>query len=83
MATVDEYAFPPELWYDAREHLWVRPDAAGDVCTVGVDELGQEALGEVVYVDLTGLGREVRRGDALGSPGLRLSVLKSSIWAFR
>ena len=67
MATVDEYAFPPELWYDAREHLWVRPDTAGAVCTVGVDALGQEALGDVVYVDLTGPGREVRRGDALGS----------------
>ena len=29
--------------------------------------MGQEALGEVVYVDLAGAEREVRRGEALGS----------------
>ncbi|MEK7385212.1 MAG: glycine cleavage system protein H [candidate division NC10 bacterium] len=67
MAKVEDYHFPAELWYDPREHLWVRVDADGTTVTVGVDEMGQEALGEVVYVDLAGVGREVRRGEALGS----------------
>lgn len=67
MAKVDAYDFPPELWYDPREHLWVRVEADGATVTVGIDAMGQEALGEVVYVDLAGAGREVRRGDALGS----------------
>ncbi len=67
MARVEDYDFPAELWYDPREHLWVRLEADGTTVTIGVDEMGQEALGEVVYVDLTGAGREVRRGDALGS----------------
>lgn len=67
MARVEDYDFPAELWYDPREHLWVRLSADGTTLTVGVDEMGQEALGEVVYVDLAGVGREVRRGEALGS----------------
>ena len=67
MTRVEDYHFPAELWYDPREHLWVRVDADGTTLTVGIDEMGQEALGEVVYVDLAGVGREIRRGEALGS----------------
>ncbi len=67
MAKVDDYHFPPERWYDAREHLWVLPEADGATVTVGLDEMGQEALGEVVYVELAAAGREVERGEALGS----------------
>lgn len=76
MATVEEYHFPADLWYEPREHLWVRMDGGttgvdippgAPTATVGIDAMGQEALGEVVYVDLAGAGREVRRGAALGS----------------
>lgn len=71
MATVDRYHFPADCWYEPREHLWLRPEAAGDgdaaVVTIGVDALGQELLGEVVYVLLVDPGTEVRRGDAIGS----------------
>ena len=67
MTRVEDYHFPAELWFDPREHLWVRVDADGTTLTVGIDEMGQEALGEVVYVDLAGVGREIRRGEALGS----------------
>ena len=67
MARVEDYDFPADLWYDPREHLWARVDADETTLTVGVDAMGQEALGEVVYVDLAGAGREVRRGAALGS----------------
>lgn len=68
MATVDGYDFPADRWYDVREHLWVRPDDADPlVVTVGVDALGQELLGELVYVQLEPVGTVVRRGDAVGS----------------
>ena len=80
MATIEAYNFPADLWYDPLEHLWVRVDAdspemdsrhaeaaAPPTVTIGVDAIGQEALGEVVYVDLAGAGREVGRGEALGS----------------
>jgi glycine cleavage system H protein len=68
MATVEGYPFPGDRWYDTREHLWVRPDGADPlVVTVGVDALGQELLGELVYVQLADIGVAVERGDAVGS----------------
>jgi glycine cleavage system H protein len=69
MATVDGYEFPADRWYDPREHLWVLPEGADDspVVRIGVDGLGQELLGDVVYVQLVEAGREVRRGDPVGS----------------
>ena len=69
MARVEGYDFPDDLWYDPREHLWLRPERKGDgwLVTVGVDASGQAALGEVVYIQLTEAGRAVARGEALGS----------------
>jgi len=40
---------------------------ANPVVTIGVDALGQELLGAVVYVQLVEPGTEVRRGEAMGS----------------
>lgn len=71
MATVDVYEFPGDRWYDAREHLWILPEGAegGGAVTlrIGVDALGQELLGQVVYVELAAAGAAVRRGEAAGS----------------
>ncbi len=70
MATVDAYEFPPDRWYEPREHLWVLPEraeAGGVIVSIGVDALGQELLGEVVYVQVVEPGRELRRRDAVGS----------------
>lgn len=76
MATVERYDFPADRWYEPREHLWALPheplrdadpSAASVVVTVGVDALGQELLGDVVYVELPEPGAELRRGEAAGS----------------
>lgn len=69
MARIDGYDFPDDLWYHPREHLWLRPERAADgwLVTVGVDAVGQDALGEVVYVQLTEAGRAVAHGEAVGS----------------
>ncbi len=67
MAKVEDYDFPSDLWYDSREHLWVRLDGDGTTVTIGIDGMGQEALGEIVYVELAAAGRQVERGEALGS----------------
>ncbi|MFQ5827812.1 MAG: glycine cleavage system protein H [Candidatus Methylomirabilia bacterium] len=69
MARIDGYDFPDDLWYDPKEHLWIRPAEAEDswLLTVGVDAIGQEALGELVYVQLMEAGRVVGRGDAVGA----------------
>jgi glycine cleavage system H protein len=69
VARIDGYDFPDDLWYHPREHLWLRPVREGGqwIVTVGVDAVGQEALGEVVYLQLTEAGRAVARGEAVGS----------------
>ena len=45
------------------DHEWVRVE--GDTATVGISNHAQEQLGDVVFVDLPELGRQVRRGDAM------------------
>lgn len=43
-----------------RDHEWIRLE--GEVATVGVSDYAQEQLGDVVYVDLPGLGEPVSKG---------------------
>src|SRR5215510_10069703 len=43
-----------------KDHEWVRQE--GDVATVGITDYAQSQLGDVVYVELPELGREVEQG---------------------
>jgi len=43
-----------------QDHEWVRQD--GDTATVGITDYAQEQLGDVVYVELPEVGRQVERG---------------------
>ena len=43
------------------EHEWIRLD--GGVATVGISTYAQEQLGDVVYVELPEIGRQVAAGD--------------------
>ncbi|TQF80512.1 glycine cleavage system protein GcvH [Elioraea sp. Yellowstone] len=45
-----------------KDHEWVRLD--GDVATVGITDHAQTALGDVVFVELPEVGREVAAGEA-------------------
>lgn len=71
MRIIEGYDFPEGLWYQPAEHLWLRaadPDSTGrPVVTVGLDALGVQALGEVVYVQLVERGLAVTAGQPLGS----------------
>ena len=53
---------PSDLRY-TKEHEWVRLD--GDIATVGITDYAQEALGDVVFVELPDVGKEVKAGDPL------------------
>ena len=46
-----------------KEHEWVRVD--GDVVTCGVTEFAQEQLGDVVYVELPDVGRNVSQNEEI------------------
>ncbi len=45
-----------------KDHEWVRLD--GTVATVGITDHAQQALGDVVYVELPKPGRQVELGEA-------------------
>ncbi len=46
-----------------KEHEWVRLE--GDVATVGISDYAQDQLGDVVYVELPEIGRQVERSKEL------------------
>ena len=55
--------FPEDLRY-SKEHEWMRIEN-GRV-RVGITDYAQDALGDVVYVDLPDVGAEVKAGQAFG-----------------
>jgi glycine cleavage system H protein len=54
---------PKELKY-APTHEWVRVE--GDIATVGITDFAQNALGDVVYVELPEVGDELHANDEAG-----------------
>ena len=55
--------FPQELRY-TEQHEWIRTE--GDRLRVGITDFAQDALGDVVYVDVPEVGTEVKAGQAFG-----------------
>ena len=58
--------YPDDLKYTA-EHEWVRTpgESAGSV-RIGITDYAQDALGDIVYVQLPELGASVTAGAAVG-----------------
>jgi glycine cleavage system H protein len=54
----------PEDYYYTKDHEWAQVDE--NIVTVGITEYAQEALGEVVYVELPEEGQKVSQGDTFG-----------------
>jgi glycine cleavage system H protein len=54
---------PEELRYSS-DHEWVSRD--GDVVRVGVTDYAQDALGDVVFVQVPAVGADVKVGNAFG-----------------
>jgi glycine cleavage system H protein len=55
--------FPEDVKY-TKEHEWAR--AEGNRIRVGITDFAQDALGDVVYVDVPEEGTEVRAGQPFG-----------------
>jgi glycine cleavage system H protein len=55
--------YPEDLKY-TREHEWARVE--GERATVGITDYAQEALGDIVYVDLPAAGTSVSAGERFG-----------------
>jgi len=56
-------SIPAELKY-TESHEWVRTEADGTV-TVGITDHAQEALGDIVFLDLPEAGKTVAAGDTV------------------
>ena len=56
--------FPAELKY-TKDHEWIKVE--GNVATVGITEFAQSELGDIVYVDITSIGKEVGKDDVFGT----------------
>jgi len=53
----------PEDFKYTKDHEWVRDNGDGTV-TVGITDHAQDALGDLVFIELPEVGRQVERGDA-------------------
>lgn len=61
------FHFPRERYYDRIHHLWVQMVPEGGRVSIGMDALGLEALGDLVYLSLPEVGAPVKRGKPLGT----------------
>jgi glycine cleavage system H protein len=58
--------YPDDLKYTA-EHEWVRsPGESEGSVRIGITDFAQDALGDIVYVDLPEVGAEVEAGGPIG-----------------
>ncbi len=55
--------FPAELKY-SKDHEWMKDEDG--VAVIGISDFAQDALGDVVFVNLPGEGDEVTAGEAFG-----------------
>ena len=56
---------PQDLQY-TKEHEWVAATAAGSVYRIGITDFAQEALGDIVYIQLPKIGQDVVAGNVCG-----------------
>ena len=56
--------FPADLKY-AKTHEWVKLD--GDVATIGITDFAQGELSDIVYVEITAVGKTIKREEPIGT----------------
>jgi glycine cleavage system H protein len=56
--------FPAELKYTA-EHEWIKTE--GDIAYVGITDFAQKELGDIVYLDIDSVGKEIGEGQIFGT----------------
>lgn len=55
--------FPSELKY-TKDHEWIKFE--GDIAYVGITDFAQRELGDIVFVDINTVGKEVKQNDIFG-----------------
>ena len=55
---------PQELKYTS-DHEWVRIE--GDTATIGITDFAHRELGDIVFVDISTVGKELKSGEIFGT----------------
>ena len=55
---------PDSLQY-TKDHEWIKID--GTTATIGITDFAQGELGDIVYVDISSVGKQVGTGDVFGT----------------
>jgi len=61
---INNMDFPATLKY-TKDHEWVKID--GNEATIGITEFAQRELGDIVYVDIPSVGKEVAKEEVFGT----------------
>lgn len=56
--------FPKNLWYTP-EHEWIKFEK--DFAFVGITDFAQKELGDIVFVDIDTLGKEINQNEIFGT----------------
>jgi len=56
--------FPAGLKY-TKDHEWIKVE--GDTALVGITDFAQRELGDIVYIDISSVGKEVAKDEVFGS----------------
>ena len=56
--------FPAGLKY-TKDHEWIKVD--GETAYIGITEFAQRELGDIVYIDINTLGKEVAKDEVFGT----------------
>lgn len=56
--------FPADLRY-TKDHEWIKLE--GDMATIGITDFAQRELGDIVYVEVETVGKELEAGTVFGT----------------
>src|ERR1700730_1405494 len=56
--------FPADLRY-TKDHEWIRLE--GDIATIGITDFAQRELGDIVYVEVETIGKQLDAGAVFGT----------------
>ena len=57
-------SYPTDLKY-RKEHEWIRVE--GDTGVIGITDFAQHELGDIVYVEIETVGKDLNEGDVFGT----------------
>lgn len=56
--------FPDNLRY-TKDHEWIRME--GDIAVIGITDFAQHELGDIVYVEIESVGKDMNSGEVFGT----------------